>query len=229
MEFKATLRDHAPMTRRLVQLYAGLALYGLSMALMVRATLGLGPWDVFHDGVARHTGLSFGTVVILTSVGVLVAWIPLRQKPGIGTVSNVFLVGAAADAGLAILPHGGPVTVRLGMLVAGVFLNGVASAAYLGVELGPGARDGLMTGFMRKTGASVGVVRTALELTVLAVGALLGGSVGLGTVLYALSIGPLIQLMLPAFSRNVRSSGESSSSRQMSSSGRTAAGANAAA
>src|SRR3954453_18233696 len=136
MEFKATLRDHAPMTRRLIQLYAGLALYGLSMALMVRATLGLGPWDVFHDGVAQHTGLSFGTVVILTSVAVLLAWIPLRQKPGLGTLSNVFLVGAFADAGLALIPDGGPFGVRLAMLVSGVFLNGVASAAYLGVHLG---------------------------------------------------------------------------------------------
>jgi uncharacterized membrane protein YczE len=223
---RATMR---PVTRRLVQLYLGLALYGLSMALMVRATLGLGPWDVFHDGVAQHTGLSFGTVVILTSVAVLLAWIPLRQKPGIGTLSNVFLVGAAADAGLAIVPDGGPLAVRLAMLVGGVFLNGVASAAYLGVKLGPGARDGLMTGFVEKTGASVGVVRTALELTVLAAGVALGGSVGLGTILYALSIGPLIQHMLPAFSRNVRSSGESSSSRQMSSSGSTPAEASAAA
>src|SRR3954471_22674599 len=218
-----------PMTQRLAQLYAGLLLYGLSMALMVRANLGLGPWDVFHDGVSQHTGLSFGTVVILTSVAVLLAWIPLRQKPGLGTVSNVFLVGLAADAGLALFPAGGPLTVRLAMLVAGVVLNGVASAAYLGAPLGPGARDGLMTGFMRRTGASVGKVRTALELSVLAVGAALGGSVGLGTVLYALSIGPLIQLMLPAFSRNVRTSGESSSSRQTSSSGSTPAGANASA
>src|SRR4051794_11302300 len=103
------------MTRRLVQLYAGLALYGLSMATMVRGALGLGPWDVFHDGVRRHTGLSFGTVVILTSVAVLLAWIPLRQRPGIGTISNVFLVGLAADAGLAILPRGEPLGIRLAM------------------------------------------------------------------------------------------------------------------
>src|SRR3954453_22021571 len=129
MEFKATLRDHAPMTRRLVQLYAGLALYGLSMALMVRAALGLGPWDVFNDGVAEHTGLSFGTVVILTSLAVLLAWIPLRQRPGIGTVSNVFLVGAAADGGLAILPEDGPFGIRLAMLVAVVLLNGVPPRA----------------------------------------------------------------------------------------------------
>jgi len=187
------------MPRRLLQLYAGLLLYGLSMALQVRATLGLGPWDVFHDGVADHTGLSFGTVVILTSVAVLLMWIPLRQKPGLGTVSNVFLVGAAADLGLWLFPEGGPLWVRLIMLGSGVALNAVASAAYLGARLGPGARDGLMTGFVSKTGFSVGRVRTALELSVLAVGLLLGGSAGLGTVLYALSIGPLLQLMLPTF------------------------------
>jgi uncharacterized membrane protein YczE len=229
MENKSNWRDHGGMTRRLVQLYAGLALYGLSLAMMVRAALGLGPWDVFHDGVAQHTGLSFGTVVILTSVAVLFAWIPLRQKPGLGTISNVFLVGAAADAALAVIPEHAPFAVRLAMLLGGVLLNGVASAAYLGVDLGPGARDGLMTGFVRKTGASVRVVRTAIELSVLAAGVALGGGVGLGTVLYALSIGPLIQLMLPAFSRNVRSSGDSSSSRQMSSSASTAAGASATA
>src|SRR3954447_11215465 len=187
------------MTRRLLQLYTGLALYGVSMALQVRATLGLGPWDVFHDGVAQLTGLSFGTVVIITSVAVLLAWIPLREKPGIGTVSNVFCVGLAADAGLALIPEGGPMAVRLAMLAAGIGLNAVAGAAYLGARLGPGARDGLMTGFVRRTGASVGVVRTALELGVLAVGAALGGSVGLGTIVYALSIGVLLQLMLPSF------------------------------
>jgi uncharacterized membrane protein YczE len=187
------------VARRLIQLYAGLALYGLSMALQVRATLGLGPWDVFHDGVAQLTGLSFGTVVVLTSVAVLLAWVPLRQKPGLGTVSNVFLVGVFADLGLALIPEGGTLGVRLAMLTAGVVLNGVAGAAYLGARLGPGARDGLMTGFVRRTGMSVGVVRTALELSVLAVGAALGGSVGLGTIVYALSIGVLLQLMLPSF------------------------------
>jgi uncharacterized membrane protein YczE len=188
-----------PMTRRLVQLYAGLVLYGLSIALQVRATLGLGPWDVFHDGVAQLTGLSFGTVVIITSVAVLLAWIPLREKPGLGTVSNVFIVGLAADAGLSVIPEGGPLSVRLVMLAAGVGLNAVAGAAYLGARLGPGARDGLMTGFVRITGISVGKVRTTLELSVLAAGLALGGSAGLGTIVYALSIGPLLQWMLPAF------------------------------
>jgi len=199
MDFNANRGQYVAMARRLVQLYAGLALYGLSMALQVRATLGLGPWDVFHDGVAKLTGLSFGTVVVLTSVAVLLAWIPLRQKPGLGTVSNVLFVGVAADIGLALFPEGGTLPVQLAMLTAGVVLNGVAGAAYLGARLGPGARDGLMTGFVRRTGMSVGVVRTSLELTVLAAGIALGGSVGLGTILYALSIGPLLQLMLPSF------------------------------
>jgi uncharacterized membrane protein YczE len=187
------------MTRRLVQLYAGLLLYGLSMALQVRATLGLGPWDVFHQGVSEKVGLSFGTVVILTSVAVLLVWIPLRQKPGLGTVSNVFLVGLAADFGLWLFPEGHSLPVRLAMLALGVGLNAVASAAYLGANFGPGARDGLMTGFVKLTGAPVGRVRTGIELSILAAGLALGGTAGLGTVVYALSIGPLLQLMLPTF------------------------------
>lgn len=188
------------MTRRLLQLYAGLVLYGLSMALQVRAMLGLGPWDVFHEGVAEHTGLSFGTVVIVTSVAVLLLWIPLRQKPGLGTISNVFVVGLAADFGLSFIPEAGGLPLQISMLAAGVGLNAVAGAAYLGAHFGPGARDGLMTGFVAKTGASVGKVRTAIELTIMAIGFALGGTVGLGTIVYALSIGPLLQLMIPTFS-----------------------------
>lgn len=187
------------MTRRLLQLYAGLLLYGLSMALQVQAMLGLGPWDVFHEGVANHTGLSFGTVVVVASVGVLLLWIPLRQKPGLGTISNVFVVGIAADFGLSFIPEGETLPVQLLMLAAGVGLNAVAGAAYLGANFGPGARDGLMTGLVRKTGVSVGKVRTGLELTIMAIGFALGGTVGLGTIVYALSIGPLLQLMIPTF------------------------------
>jgi uncharacterized membrane protein YczE len=187
------------MTRRLLQLYAGLLLYGLSMALQVQALLGLGPWDVFHEGVAEHTGLSFGTVVILTSVVVLALWVPLRQKPGLGTVSNVIVVGLAADLGLAFIPEGEGLAVQIAMLAAGVGLNAVAGAAYLGANFGPGARDGLMTGFVRVTGASVGKVRTSIELSVMVAGFALGGTVGIGTIVYALSIGPLLQLLIPAF------------------------------
>jgi len=185
------------MTRRLLQLYAGLILYGVSLALQIRAGLGLDPWDVFHQGVADRTGLSFGTVVILTGAVVLLAWVPLRQRPGIGTVSNVFVIGIAVDASLALLPEAGSTPVALTMLLAGVGLNGVASGAYIGAGLGPGPRDGLMTGLVRRTGGSIRVVRTSIELTVLAVGAALGGTVGLGTVLYALSIGPLVHVLLP--------------------------------
>jgi uncharacterized membrane protein YczE len=183
--------------RRLAQLYAGLVLYGASMALQIRADLGLDPWDVFHQGVADRTGLSFGTVVIVTGAVVLLAWVPLRQRPGIGTVSNVFVIGIAVDATLALLPEAGSTPVALAMLLAGVGLNGVASGAYIGAGLGPGPRDGLMTGVVRRTGGSIRVVRTSIEVTVLAVGAALGGTVGLGTVLYALSIGPLVHALLP--------------------------------
>ncbi len=187
------------MSRRLLQLYAGLVLYGFSMALQIRATLGLGPWDVFHEGVAKLTGLSFGTVVIVTSVFVLLLWIPLRQKPGLGTLSNVIVVGLAADAGLALIPEGGPLGVRTAMLATAVLLNAVAGAAYLGAKFGPGARDGLMTGLVRRTGGSVARIRTGIELSVMAIGFALGGTVCVGTVLYAVSIGPLLQALMPSF------------------------------
>jgi len=187
---------HRPI-RRLVQLYAGLVLYGASLALQVRAGLGLDPWDVFHQGVADHTGLSFGTVVILTGAAVLLAWIPLRQRPGIGTISNVFVLGIVADATLAVLPEAGSAPVAWAMLIAGVGLNGVASGAYIGAGLGPGPRDGLMTGLVRRTGGSVRIIRTTIEVSVLAVGVVLGGTIGPGTLLYALSIGPLIHVFLP--------------------------------
>jgi uncharacterized membrane protein YczE len=187
------------MPRRLLQLYAGLVLYGFSMALQIQATLGLGPWDVFHEGVSERTGLSFGTVVIVTSVFVLLLWIPLRQRPGIGTLSNVVVVGLAADAGLALIPEGGSLSVRITMLTAAVFLNAVAGAAYLGARLGPGARDGLMTGLVRRTGGSVARIRTGIELSVMTIGFALGGTVGLGTILYAVSIGPLLQALMPSF------------------------------
>ena len=187
---------HRP-ARRLSQLYAGLVLYAVSMALQIRAGLGLDPWDVFHQGVADRTGLSFGTVVVIVGAIVLLAWVPLRQRPGIGTVSNVIVIGVAVDVSLALLPAAGSMPVALAMLLAGVGLNGVASGAYIGAGLGPGPRDGLMTGLVHRTGRSVRFVRTSIEVTVLAVGAALGGTVGLGTVLYALSIGPLVHVLLP--------------------------------
>jgi uncharacterized membrane protein YczE len=189
-----------PVTRRLFQLYAGLVLYGTSMALQIRAGLGLDPWDVFHQGVANHTGLSFGTVTMITGAAVLLGWIPLRQWPGVGTVSNVVVIGLSVDAALSLVPAAGPLPVQLAMLASGVFLNGVAGAAYIGAGLGPGPRDGLMTGLVRRTGGSVRVIRTSIEVTVLVTGWLLGGTVGLGTVVYAVSIGPLLHKLLPLFS-----------------------------
>jgi uncharacterized membrane protein YczE len=185
------------MTRRLIQLYAGLALYGTSMALQIRANLGLDPWDTFHQGLSEKTGLSFGTITMIVGAAVLLAWIPLRQRPGLGTVSNVFVIGIAVDAALSIIPGAHFLPTQLGLLASGVFLNAVAGAAYIGAHFGPGPRDGLMTGLVKRTGGRVGVIRTAIELTVLATGFALGGTVGLGTVVYAVSIGPLLQLLLP--------------------------------
>jgi len=188
------------LPRRLVQLYIGLALYGASMALLVRSTLGVMPWDVLHQGLARHLGWSLGTVSIAVGALVLLAWIPLRQLPGVGTVSNVVVIGLAVDGTLAVLPAPSALAWRVGFVAAGVLLNAVATAAYIGVHLGPGPRDGLMTGFVRRTGGSVRVVRTSIEVAVVATGWLLGGTLGLGTVVYALAIGPLVQLLLPRLS-----------------------------
>jgi uncharacterized membrane protein YczE len=185
---------------RLVQLYAGLVLYGISSSLLVLAGLGLDPWDVFHQGLARHSSLAIGTWAILVGVVVLLLWIPLRQRPGIGTLSNVVLVGATMDLVLGHVHAPHPLAVRIACLVGGVFLNGVATGAYIGAGLGPGPRDGLMTGLAAR-GHSIRVVRTGLELTVLATGWLLGGTVGVGTVLYALSIGPLAHVFVPFFAR----------------------------
>jgi uncharacterized membrane protein YczE len=185
---------------RLAQLYAGLVLYGISSSLLVLARLGLDPWDVFHQGLARHTPLAIGTWAILVGVVVLVLWIPLRQRPGIGTLSNVVLVGATMDVVLGHVHSPHAMTARIACLVGGVFLNGVATGAYIGAGLGPGPRDGLMTGLAAR-GHSIRVVRTGIELTVLATGWLLGGTVGVGTVLYALSIGPLAHVFVPLFAR----------------------------
>jgi uncharacterized membrane protein YczE len=179
-----------------VRLYAGLVLFGVSLALMVRANLGLGPWDVFHQGVADRTGLSIGIVVNLTAVVVLLLWIPLRQRPGLGTISNVVLVGFVTDATLALLAAPDNLALRAAMLVTGILANAVATALYVGAGLGPGPRDGLMTGLAAR-GHSIRLVRTSIEIAVLALGWLLGGSVGVGTVLYALTIGPLIGYLMP--------------------------------
>ncbi len=185
------------LPRRLTQLMIGLVLYGASMAMMIRGYLGLDPWDVFHSGVTNRLPLSFGTVVIIVGALVLLAWIPLRQMPGLGTIANVVVIGLATDLTLAVLVQPEALWLRIVLMVGGVVLNGLAGALYIGAQLGPGPRDGLMTGLARRTGLSIRLVRTGLELAVLGIGFLLGGVVGVGTVLYALAIGPLVQLMLP--------------------------------
>ena len=183
--------------RRVLQLWTGLALYGVSMDLMVRARLGLDPWDVLHQGLSRLLGTSMGRVVILVGLVVLLAWIPLRQRPGFGTVSNAVLIGVVLPA----IPQTGSLPLRVVMLGLGIVLCALATGMYISVGWGPGPRDGLMTGLARRTGRSVRLVRTSVELTVLVVGWALGGSVGFGTVAFAVTIGPLAQVFLRLFGR----------------------------
>lgn len=185
------------LPRRLVQLLVGLWLYGTSMAMMIRSSLGLDPWDVFHSGLTEKTGLSFGAIVTIVGALVLLAWIPLRQMPGLGTVANVLVIGIATDVSLWLMPVPESMLVRVLLILGGIVLNGLAGALYIGAQLGTGPRDGLMTGIARRTRFSLRLVRTAIEVTVLAIGFALGGLVGVGTVLYALAIGPLVQKMLP--------------------------------
>lgn len=188
------------MASRLLQLYAGLLLYGCSSSLLVLGGLGLDPWDVFHQGLGKQTGLAIGTWAIIIGVVVLLFWIPLRQRPGLGTLSNVIAIGGVMDIVLWLVPSPHELVVRIACLVVGVFLNGVATGAYIGAGFGPGPRDGLMTGLAAR-GHSVRVVRTSIEVTVLVIGWLLGGTVGVGTVVYALSIGPLAHVFIPLFTR----------------------------
>ncbi|MEU4769570.1 hypothetical protein AB0H12_40720 [Actinosynnema sp. NPDC023794] len=183
--------------RRLPQLLAGLWLYGASMALQIRATLGLDPWDVLHEGLTKITGLSFGLITAIVGAVVLLCWIPLKQKPGVGTVANVIVIGLAVDVTLFLLPTPTGLLPRILFLTAGIVLNGLAAATYIGARLGPGPRDGLTTGFCARTGISLRLVRTVVEVVVLGIGWLLGGTIGIGTVLYAFAIGPLTQLFLP--------------------------------
>ncbi|MEV6295526.1 hypothetical protein AB0M41_35045 [Streptomyces sp. NPDC051896] len=185
--------------RRLIQLYAGLALYGASSALLVEADLGLEPWNVLHQGLAELTGLTIGVVSIIVGAAVLLLWIPLRQRPGLGTVSNVFVIGLAMDATLALVPDAHSLAVRVPLLLAGIVLNGAATGLYIAARFGPGPRDGLMTGLHRRTGRSIRLMRTGIESAVVVTGFLLGGTIGVGTVLYAVSIGPLAQLFLRVF------------------------------
>ncbi|MGW2818334.1 membrane protein YczE [Streptomyces sp. NPDC001415] len=187
------------LTRRLLQLYVGLALYGVSSGLLVRAGLGLEPWGVLHQGLSEHTGISIGVVSIIVGAAVLLLWIPIRQRPGLGTVSNVFAIGIFMDATLAVVPDVHGLLAQVPLTVAAIVCNGVATGLYISARFGPGPRDGLMTGLHKVTGRSIRLVRTSLEVVVVATGFLLGGSLGVGTVLYALAIGPLAQFFLRVF------------------------------
>ena len=183
--------------RRLAQLLPGLLCFGLGVALMVRADLGLSPWQVFHQGVAERAGVAIGTVTILTGIVVLLAWIPLRERFGLGTILNVAIIGNAMNLSLRALPQdlGGGIT-RLAAMASGILLIGLGSGLYIGAGMGPGPRDGLMTGLARR-GVHIGIVRTGLEISVLVVGWILGGTIGLGTLAFAMAIGPLIAVFLP--------------------------------
>jgi uncharacterized membrane protein YczE len=187
------------LPRRLAQLAVGLTLYGVTLAMMIRATLGNAPWDVLHQGMAVHLPISIGTAVILMSLVVLLFWIPLRELPGLGTITNSFAVGLVADATLSVLAAPDVLWERSLLMVGGVLFNALATALYIGSQFGPGPRDGLMTGLHRRTGVSIRLVRTGLEVLVVAIGWVLGGVVGIGTVLYAVAIGPLVQVLLPRF------------------------------
>jgi len=184
------------LPERLLRLLAGLWLYGLAIALMIEGALGASPWDVFHLGVALHAPLSLGVVMIITAVVVLLAWIPLRQMPGLGTIANTLLLGPFADLNLAWLASPEGLAAKIAYLLGGVLVCAFATALYVGAQLGPGPRDGLMTGLARRTGWSVRAVRTGIEVSVLIVGALLGGPLGVGTVVFALGVGPATQFFL---------------------------------
>lgn len=185
------------LPRRIFQLVAGLAAFALGEALIVRAALGVIPWDVLHQGLVHQLGLTIGQWSILVGVVVLLLWVPLRERPGVGTVVNVLSIGLFLDLFLSLLTAPDALWLRVAYLAVGIVLNGLATAAYIGARLGPGPRDGLMTGLVRRTGGSVRVVRTAIEVGVVVVGWLLGGNLGIGTVVFALAIGPVIHLCLP--------------------------------
>lgn len=185
------------MTRRIVQLLVGLFCYGFGIALMVRAAIGVAPWDVLTQGIAKQTGLEFGIITNIVGVLVLLLWIPIRQKPGLGTILNVLLVGPSAQVGLWVIPEQTDLVTRIILFAGGLALVAVATGLYIGARFGPGPRDGLMTGIHHKFGWKIWIVRTAIEVTVLTIGWLLGGNVGVGTLAFALLIGPMVNVTIP--------------------------------
>lgn len=192
------------MTKRLIQLLIGLVLYGVAIALMVRAAIGVAPWDVMTQGISRQTGWGFGLLTVVVGAAVLLAWIPLRERPGVGTVLNVLIVGPAAGVGLWLIPEGTGIWLRISLFAAGLMLLAVATGLYIGARFGSGPRDGLMTGIHRRTGWPLWVGRTLVELSVLGAGWAMGGNVGPGTVLFATLIGPLCNLTIPWFDHQTR-------------------------
>ncbi len=187
------------LLKRWVFLMSGLAFFGVSLGLVVRADLGLAPWDVFHQGVSDQLGWSLGTVIVATSFVVVLAWIPIRERPGLGTLANAVLVGVWVDLSLAVIPDDiGSITLRVILLFAGVVVNGLATGLYIAARFGSGPRDGLMTGIAAR-GHSIRLVRTSIEATVLLTGILLGGPIGIGTLVFALLIGPIAHQSIPYF------------------------------
>lgn len=189
------------LTERLVQLLVGLVLYGIALGLMVRGGIGVSPWDVLALGISGRTGIGYGVVTNLVAVAVLLLWIPLRQRLGLGTLLNALVVGPSADLALALIPVPESLWMGAAMFLAGLVLLAFATGLYISADFGPGPRDGLMTGLVGRTGWPVWVVRTAIEGSVLVVGFLLGGPVGVGTVLFAFGVGPLIGWFLPRIAR----------------------------
>ena len=185
------------MTRRVVQLTVGLFLYGVAIGMMVRAGIGVGPWDVLSQGIAAHTGIAFGWATNIVGALVLLLWIPIRQRPGIGTVVNVLLIGPSAQIALSLIPAQTVLGSQLLLFAGGLALLALATGLYIGARFGPGPRDGLMTGIHRRFGVRIWIVRTAIEVTVLAIGWLLGGNVGIGTLAFALLIGPMVSVTMP--------------------------------
>ena len=185
------------LTRRWVQLLLGLGIYGIAIAMMIRAAVGISPWDVLAQGVALRTGIPFGLVTNIVGGIVLLLWIPLRQRLGVGTILNALLIGPSAEVGLWLIPEQSNIWMQLLLFTGGLILLAIATGLYIGARFGPGPRDGLMTGINKKFGIRIWIVRTSIEVVVLGIGWLLGGNVGFGTLAFALLIGPMVHVTMP--------------------------------